>query len=94
MAETFREREMQRRPQAQLPAIRREEREPHTVLDALGRSADHLRTPAEMTRPGGAEAVYRAGMRMRIARNVSDMRLEGSTPISERFMRLLDAIRL
>ncbi len=77
--------------EARLPTIRREE-ELHSPIDALGRCAAHLRIPAEQTRAGEGMAVARAGLDMRVARNVSDLRLEGSTPLPERFRRMLDSL--
>ncbi len=92
MAETFREREAPKPAQKMLPSIRREERELHGPLDALGRGALHLRIPAQLTRPGDERAVSRADLDMRIARNVSELRLEGSTPLHARFLRMLEGI--
>lgn len=98
MAETFREREteaqrpIQKPVQSHLPTIRREERELHGPLDALGRGALHIRIPAQVTRPGNERAISRADLDMRIARNVSSLRLEGSTPLYARFLRLLESV--
>jgi len=92
MAETFREREAPKPAQKMLPSIRREERELHGPLDALGRGALHIRIPAQITRPGDERAVSRADLDMRIARNVSELRLEGSTPLHARFLRMLESI--
>ncbi|MCI0503867.1 hypothetical protein L0Y65_04095 [Candidatus Micrarchaeota archaeon] len=92
MAETFREREAPKAQERVLPAIRREEREQHTPIDVLGRSAVHMRTPAQLTRPGAERAVARADFDMRVARNVSELRLEGSTPLPERFLKMLEGL--
>ncbi len=92
MTETFRERVAPKQAETQLPTIRREERELHGVLDSLGRAARHVRTPAESTRTGGAKAMARADLDMRVARNVSELRLDGSTPLHSRFLRLLESI--
>lgn len=92
MAEILRERAPVRPVESRLPSIRREERELHSPIDALGRSAVHLRTPHEAVRQGGATAIARASLDMRVARNVSDLRLEGSTPMGERFLRLLQSL--
>ena len=92
MAETFREREAPKPAQKMLPSIRREERELHGPLDALGRGALHIRIPAQITRPGDERAVSRADLDMRIARNVSELRFEGSTPLHARFLRMLESI--
>jgi hypothetical protein len=92
MVETFREREAPKRAVVTLPAIRREERELYPPIDALGRGATHIRIPHELTRPGNAKAVSRADLDMRIARNVSELRFEGSTPLPERFLRLLEGL--
>jgi hypothetical protein len=92
MAETFREREAPKPAQTLLPSIRREERELHGPIDALGRGALHIRIPAQITRPGTERAVARADLDMRIARNVSELRLEGSTPLHARFLRMLESI--
>ena len=92
MAEIFREREAPKPQERALPSIRREEREHHTAIDVLGRSAAHMRTPVELTRPGGERAVARADFDMRVARNVSDLRLEGSTPMSSRFLKMLEGL--
>lgn len=92
MAERFREREAVKPPERLLPSIRREERQLHSPIDAMGRSAIHLRIPAETTRPGQGGAVARADLDMRIARNVSELRLEGSTPLHARFLRMLESL--
>jgi hypothetical protein len=92
MAETFREREAPKPAQNLLPSIRREERELHGPIDALGRGALHIRIPAQITRPGNERAVARADLDMRVARNVSELRLEGSTPLHARFLRMLESI--
>ncbi|MEW6723083.1 MAG: hypothetical protein AB1324_07505 [Candidatus Micrarchaeota archaeon] len=76
----------------EMPAISREQREFHTPLDTLGRSAMHMRTPNESARQGGPRAVSRADLDMRVARNVSALRLEGSTPVHERLLRMLESI--
>jgi hypothetical protein len=92
MAERFREREAEKPPERLLPSIRREERQLHSPIDVMGRSAIHLRIPAETTRPGNGRAVARADLDMRIARNVSELRLEGSTPLHARFLRMLESL--
>ncbi len=92
MAERFREREAERPRERLLPSIRREERQLHSPIDMMGRCAAHLRIPAELTRQGSARAVSRADQDMRIARNVSDLRLEGSTPLHARFLRMLESL--
>jgi hypothetical protein len=94
MAETFREREAPKPAQAQklLPSIRREEHELHGPIDSLGRVAVNLRIPAESTRPGNERAVARADIDMFVARNVSELRFEGSTPLHARFLRMLESI--
>lgn len=93
MAETFRQRETAKPPETRLvPTIRRERRELHGPLDTLSRGAVNLRIPSEQTRPGGAKAVARSDMDMRIVRNVSGLRLEGSTPLHARFQRLIESI--
>jgi len=92
MAETFREKEAQRPAERLLPAIRREEGELHSALDSIGRSARHLRIPNESTRPGQEKAIARADFDMRVARNVSELRLEGSAPLHERLLRMLQGI--
>ena len=76
----------------EMPAISREQREFHTSLDTLGRSAVHMRIPNESTRQGGARAVSKADLDMRVARNVSALRLEGSTPVHERLLRMLESL--
>jgi hypothetical protein len=92
MAETFREKEAVKPPERVMPTIRRDEREQHTPIDVLGRSALHMRTPAELTRPGGERALARADLDMRLARNVSLLRMEGSTPLPERFLKMLEGL--
>ncbi|MFH0884174.1 MAG: hypothetical protein V1861_00505 [Candidatus Micrarchaeota archaeon] len=92
MVESFREREAPKIAPQHLPSIRREERELHGPLDALGRGALHLRIPAQITRPGTERAVARADLDMRVARNVSELRFEGSTPLDARFLRMLESI--
>lgn len=90
MAETFRERA--EKPQERvLPSIAREQRELHSPLDSLSRSAVHLRLPAESARRGGS-AVRKSDLDMRVARNAHELRLEGSEPIAQRFSRLLEAV--
>lgn len=91
MAEAFREKERVRAPERTLPTIQREQRELHSPLEALGRGAAHLRIPAESTRRGGPRAVAKSDLDMTIARNVSALRLDGSTPLHSRFMRLIES---
>ena len=93
MAGTFLKREEKKPAESLLPSIRREGRELHSPIDAIGRSAAHMRIPAEQTRSGNGKAVARADFDMRVARNVSVLRMDGSTPLPERFIRMLDAIR-
>ena len=91
MAETFKEREVVKPPEARLaPAIQREQRELHGPLDTLSRSAAGIRIPAEQTRPGGPKSVARTDLDMRIARNVSELRLEGSSPVPARLQKLIE----
>jgi hypothetical protein len=92
MAEAFREKERARGPERVLPSIQREQRDFHSPLDVIGRSAAHLRIPAESTRRGNERAIARSDLDMRIARNVSALRLEGSAPLPARFMRLLESM--
>jgi hypothetical protein len=92
MAETFREREAEKPPQRVLPAIARETREIHSPLDTLGRVARNMRIPLEQTLSGGARAVARTDFDMRVLRNLSPLRLEGSVPLPSRFMRMLESI--
>jgi hypothetical protein len=91
MAEVFREKP--RAPERVLPIIQREERELHSALDTIGRSAAHLRIPVESTRSGNSRAIARSDLDMRIARSVSSLRLEGSTPLHARFMRLIESMK-
>jgi len=92
MAETILRKEEQKAVDVRLPTIRRGERELHSPIDSMGRGAVHFRTPAELTRPGAERALARADFDMRVARNVSELRLAGSTPLPERFRRILDSI--
>lgn len=92
MAETFREKEAQRPAERLMPTIRREERELHSPIDAMGRAARNIRIPNEETRGGDERAVARADFDMRIARNVSELRLEGSTPLHARLLRILEGL--
>jgi hypothetical protein len=91
MAEVLREKE--RAPERVLPTIQREQREFHSPLDTIGRGATHLRTPIESTRRGNARAVAKSDLDMQIAKNVSALRLEGSTPLHARFVRLLEFLQ-
>ncbi len=95
MVETFKEkaREQPVESRQQLPAIQREQREFHSPLDTLGRTSRHMRIPHEQTRPGGETAVARTDLDMRVARNVSDLRLEGSTPVHARILRVLESMQ-
>lgn len=91
MAEKLREQPIE---QKIVPTIRREQREIHSPLDTLGRSSENLRIPAEQTRPGGPRAIAKSDRDMVVAKNVSELRLEGSSPIQERFLRLLESLRV
>ncbi|MFN7991688.1 MAG: hypothetical protein U0R44_06030 [Candidatus Micrarchaeia archaeon] len=94
MVETFKEKAREQPVETrQLPAIQREQREFHSPLDSLGRIARNLRIPSEQTRPGSERAVARSDQDMRIARNVSALRLEGSTPLHARFLRMLESVQ-
>ncbi len=94
MAETFKEREAPKPPETRLaPTIQREQRETHGPLDTLSRSARNMRIPAEQTRPGGPNAVAKTDMDVQVARNVSALRLEGSSPLPARFQRMLESMQ-
>lgn len=71
-----------------LPTIRRQEPELHTPLYAMVRAADnmHLQTEANYT------SVAAADRGMQTARNVQELRLDASRPLSERFAGLLQAL--
>jgi hypothetical protein len=92
MAEAFREKERLVSSERTLPLIQKEQNL-HSPLDSLGRSAVHLRTPAESTRIGGPKAISKTDLDMRITRNVSSLRLEGSTPLHERLIKLLESMQ-
>jgi hypothetical protein len=93
MAETFKERETVKPIERQAPAIQREQREIHGPLDTLSRTARAMRIPNEQTRPGGPKAVARTDMDMRVARNVSELRLDGSISVPARFQKLLESMQ-
>lgn len=94
MAETFKEREISKPPETRVvPTIQREQREVHGPLDTLSRCATSIRAPNEQTRPGGPKAVARTDLDMRVARNVSELRLEGSSPVHARFQKLLESMQ-
>jgi len=88
MAGMFKEKETPK--ERLLPSVSRAE-EFHGPIDSLGRSASHIRLTGESTHAGGA-AVIKADRDMAIARNVSALKLEGSTPVRERFKQLLNAL--
>ncbi len=92
MAETFKEKEAPKAAERLLPTIKREQAEVYAPLDTLARCAGHLRLASESARLGNSKAVIKADTDMRIARNVSALRLEGSTPVAERFLRLFDRV--
>lgn len=85
MAEKLKEKEAPK--ERLLPAVSRAE-EFHSPIDSLGRSASHIRLRSESARAGGATAIARADLDMRIARNVSELRLE-AFPWGERFQQLV-----
>ena len=94
MAEVLREREVTRPPeQRTLPTIQRESRDLHTPLDSLGRISQNLRIPYEQTRAGEERAIAHADFDMRLARNISDLKLTHSTPLDGRFLRLLESMQ-
>jgi hypothetical protein len=76
-----------------LPSVSRTRAELHGPLDSLGVGASHLRLTGESTRMGGARAIARAAEDMAVARNISNLRLEGSVSVRERFQALLTALR-
>ena len=95
MAQAFGEKEAARPPEKSeriLPAIRREEREQHSPIEILSRSAAHMRITSETARVGTERAVAKADLDMRVARNVSALRLEGSTPLASRFLMMLEKL--
>jgi hypothetical protein len=92
MVQAFGEREAVKPPEKVLPAIRREEREHYAPIETLGRCATHLRIESEQTKAGNARAVAKADLSMRVARNVSELRLEGSTPLGSRFLNMLEKL--
>ena len=91
MAEIFREREQAKPQERLLPSIQREQREFHSPLDSLSRVSIHLRIPAETTRRGSS-GIQKTDLDMRIARNSHALRMEGSTPLHERFLRMIEAV--
>ena len=98
MGDTLREREAEKTAEKHLPQIKRATDGIHTPIDSLGRCADHMRTPSENTRLGGSEAPMKASAQsdfdLFIAKNVSGLRLEGSTSLHERFLKMLEAIKI
>ncbi len=94
MAETFKEKEAQKPPEARLaPTIHREQAELHGPLDTLSRSARMMRVPSEQTRSGGPNAVARTDKEAAVARNVSELRLEGGSALPARFQRMLESMQ-
>jgi len=97
MGDTLREKEAEKTAEKRLPQIKRATEEIHTPIDSLGRCADHMRTPSENTRLGDANAPLKASalsdFDLFIAKNVSGLRLEGSTSLHERFLKMLDGIK-
>ncbi|NYZ74102.1 hypothetical protein H0O00_03090 [Candidatus Micrarchaeota archaeon] len=92
MAETFKEKEVPK--ERVLPSVSRARGEEfHSPIDTIGRSASHIRLTSESARLGGARAVIRADQDMAIAKNVSDLKLEGSTSLSERLQNMLASLR-
>jgi hypothetical protein len=91
MAQTFKEKEAVVR--SLLPSMSKTMGEElHGSIDTLATSAANSRLTGEYAALG-PKAVARADLNMRIARNVSDLRLEGSTPVRERFTGMLTALR-
>lgn len=87
VGETFKERPPEERAapvRVPLPVAR----EMHTPIDVLSRSVAHLRTHSEATYRDTGEADFR----LSVAKNIQELRLEGSAPLSSRFARLLDAL--
>ena len=88
MAEKYAEKTAPKQEERLLPAIRREEADLHTSLDILARTAGHRNTHSEST----YSDVKAADLGMRVARNAQPYVSEGTTPLRERFARLLDAV--
>lgn len=84
--ETFRERPSER-PQVETraPTPVPAERQMHSSIDVLSISASNLRITSESTYRSPSEAELAS----RIARNVSELRLEGSAPLVTRLSQLV-----
>jgi hypothetical protein len=87
MSETFAEKE--RKVQAVLPTIKREEAEFHSALDALGNCAASLRSAHS---EGTYSSVAAADQVTHTAANVQSFLQEGSVPLHTRFARLLTSV--
>ena len=93
MAETFAERKAAapapvEKDELASRVIMRGPVELHSPIDTLGRSAEHMRIPAEGTYHSAAQAESK----MRIASNVHNLRLEGTAPLPERLIRALQEV--
>jgi len=89
MAGMFKEKETPK--ERLLPSVSRAE-EFCSPIDTLAIGAVHSRLRSESTYVGSARAAAKADSNMAIARNVSALKLEGSTPVRERFRQLLNAL--
>ena len=91
MAQTFKEKEAV--AGSLLPSISKTRGEElHGSIDTLAASAANIRLTSEYAALG-QKAMARADLSMQIARNVSGLRFEGSTPVRERFKYMLTALR-
>ncbi len=94
MAESFAEKKaaevspLKKAPELVSQVIRRGPAELHTPIDALSICSENMRIQSE----GTYHSVSTADSKMRIAANVQQFVQEGTTPVHERFMKMLQSV--
>jgi hypothetical protein len=79
---------VEKAPELVSQVIKRGPAELHSPIDALGECSKNMRTPSE----GTYHSVSTADSKMRIASNVQQFMQEGTTPLPERFVKMLQSV--
>ncbi len=79
---------VEKAPELASQVIKRGSAELHTPIDALGTCSMNMRIPSE----GTYHSVMTADFKMRVAANVQQFMLEGTTPLPERFVKMLQSV--
>jgi|GEM_PF-6822744 len=80
--------QVQNAPELASQVIKRGPAELHTPIDALGTCSMNMRIPTE----GTYHSVDTAAQKMRFASNAQQFMQEGTTPLPERFIKMLQSV--